>query len=208
MNYYRKTYLCVCEGQQEELYLNRISSLLTNFPQKVVKFNTKIGNADRLHKSYEEYDLVAVFDYDFNEVGFKRNIEICEQLKKTSKPTKRKNGKRIFHAYSNVNFDLWLILHKEDYNRPVCNNDAYVTDVRRIYGLKATENIKCQNVIHRILEQITLEDVKSAIRRADVIRGGKIETDGNFIGTTVFYSNPDFSIHEFLKVVLLDCGVV
>jgi len=125
-----------------------------------------------------------------------------------NKPTKQKSGKKIFHAYSNVNFDLWLIIHKEDYYKSVCSNDAYVADVRRIYGLRSRENIKSESTIKKILKQITLEDVKSAIERADNIREGKIDTGKMLIGSTVYYSNPDFSIHEFLKVVLADCGEV
>ena len=107
-----------------------------------------------------------------------------------------------------MNFDLWLIIHKEDYYKSVCSNDAYVADVRRIYGLRSRENIKSESTIKKILKQITLEDVKSAIERADNIREGKIDTGKMLIGSTVYYSNPDFSIHEFLKVVLADCGEV
>ena len=96
MAYYRKTYLCVCEGQQEEMYLNHVASLIKNFPQRVVKFNTIIGNAYRLKKTYEEYDNAALFDYDLNEVEFKRNIEICDQLIVPISLLNRKVGKRFF----------------------------------------------------------------------------------------------------------------
>ena len=37
---YRKTYFCVCEGQQEEMYLKHIAFLLKKFPERVVTFNT------------------------------------------------------------------------------------------------------------------------------------------------------------------------
>lgn len=39
----RRTYLCICEGQQETMYLAHIARLLTRFPERVVKFNTTIG---------------------------------------------------------------------------------------------------------------------------------------------------------------------
>lgn len=39
----RRTYLCICEGQQETMYLAHIARLLTHFPERVVKFNTTIG---------------------------------------------------------------------------------------------------------------------------------------------------------------------
>ena len=206
MALYRKTYLCACEGQQEELYLKHLASLIKVYPQRVVTYNTIIGNAFRLEKTYEEYDKAALFDFDFNEVDFKRNLEVCEKLSKNCKRNKQKSGERIFSAYSNVNFDLWLILHKEDYNKPVTSNNAYVADVRRIYGLNSTDNIKSEGVIKKILAQISLRDVKSAIARAENIKKGKIEVDRIVCGSMVYYPNPDFSLHEFLKTVLADCG--
>lgn len=206
MKLVRKVYLCVCEGQQEELYLKHLASLLKKLPERIITFNTIIGNPDRLNKTYTEYDNVALFDYDFNEVEFKNKIKICDQLKKINKSTKRTSKKKILHAYSSVNFDLWLILHKEDYNKSVCSNDAYVKDVRRIYGLNNDDDIKNKNNINKILSQITLNDVKKAIERANNIRKKKIDKDKIIIGSTVCYPNPDFSIQDFLKTVLLDCG--
>lgn len=206
MGFYRKTYLCICEGQQEEMYLNHLAYLVKDFPNKVIKFNTIIDRPYRLNKTYEEYDSAAVFDYDFNDIEFKRNIELCDRLDNSSKGKKKIKGKRVYHAYSNVNFDLWLILHKEDFNSPVFKNDAYISDVKRIYGLGSRENIKNEGTIKKILEQITLEDVKDAINRADEIRRKKLDKDKMFIGSTDYYTNPDFSLHEFIRTVLKDCG--
>lgn len=206
MGWYRKSYLCVCEGQQEELYLKHIAFLLKNFPERVVTFNPIVGNSDKLNKVYTEYDSAVLFDYDFNETKFRNNILICDKLRNANRPTKRKKGKKVFHAYSNVNFDLWLILHKEDYNKPVYKNNAYINDVRRIYGLNSDDDIKNKNVIEKILSQITKDDVKKAIKRAKNIRDKKIDEDKIVIGSTVCYSNPDFSIDKFLEFVFIDCN--
>lgn len=206
MRKYRKTYLCICDGLQEKLYLEHVALLIKNFPLKVVKFNTFIDIPHRLEKRYEAYESAAVFDFDHNGVEFKRNIEICDALNKKLKPSKQKEGRYIYHAYSNVNFDLWLILHKEDYNKSVTRNDTYVSDVRRTFGLKPMENIKNEDVIKKILNQITLEDIKMAIKRAETIRKNKAKIDCIRIGNTSVYSNPDFSIHVFLKAVLEDSG--
>lgn len=203
---YRKTYLCVCEGQQEKMYLSHVSRLIKVFPQKVVTFNSYIDNPHRLTKTYVEYDSAAIFDFDFNKVEFERNIQICDKLNKENKPSSRRSGRNIYHAYSNVNFDLWLILHKEDYNREVSKNDAYILDVRRIFGLSSKDNIKNEGTIKKILDQITLQDVRDAIRRAEKIKLHKIERDAYKVGNSLIYSNPDFSIHEFLKAVLKESG--
>lgn len=201
---YRKIYLCTCDGQQEEMYLKHVAELIKDFPRKVVKFNTIIDSPGRLEKEYVDYDGVALFDFDFKDVEFERNIRLCESLNKKYKSTKRKKGRNIYHAYSNVNFDLWLILHKEEFNHCVGRNDAYIRDVRRIYRLGSDANIKNADIINKILRQIDLEDVKDAIRRAECIRNNKMRDDGKIIGSTVSYPNPDFSIHAFLRGVLKD----
>ncbi|MBS3976681.1 MAG: RloB domain-containing protein [Syntrophomonadaceae bacterium] len=200
---YRKTYFCVCEGQQEEMYLKRVAFLLKNFPERVVTFNTSYGLPERLKKNYTEYDNAALFDYDYKETGFRQNIELCEKLHRKGQ---RENGKNVYHAYSNVNIDLWFILHKEDFNRPVASNDAYIADVRRIYGLNQDADIKEKTNLEKMLKQITLEDVRHAIRRAEQIRLQKLESDCFMVGTVVCYRNPDFSLHSFMKIVLRDCG--
>lgn len=204
MRLYRKTYLCVCEGQQEVMYLNHLASLLKQMPQRIVTFNTSEGNARRLMKNYTEYDNACLFDYDFEEAQFKDNIEICNSLQRKSLSTK--NGKKVYHAFSNVNFDLWLVLHKEEFSRPVTSNDSYISTVRRLYSLPSTMDIKTKAAMENILCQITLPEVKKAIERAGRIRSSKLQADRHLIGSTVYYDNPDFSIHEFLKIVLKDCG--
>jgi hypothetical protein len=159
MTLYRKTYLCVCEGQQEKMYLKHLSLLLKQMPQRVVTFNTTEGNARKLVNNYTEYDNACLFDYDFNDKGFKENIELCSSLQKKS-PAEG-NSKKVYHAFSNVNFDLWLILHKEDFNRPVTSNDAYTSTVRRIFILSSTADIKAKATISKILSQIKLDEVKN-----------------------------------------------
>jgi len=200
---YRKTYFCVCEGQQEEMYLKRVAFLLKKFPQRVITFNTTRGLPGKLKKNYTDYDNAALFDYDFKDAKFRQNIELCQQLHQKSR---RNNGKNIFHAYSNVNFDVWLILHKEDFTRPVTSNDAYIADVRRFYGLNQEASIKEKATLEKILRQITLANIRDAIRRAEQIRSRKLESDCFKVGTVTCYSNPDFSLHGFLKTVLEDCG--
>ena len=93
---YRKTYFCVCDGQQEEMYLKHVAFLLKIFPERVVTFNTTRGSAERLKKNYTDYDNAALFDYDFKDTEFRQNIIICEQLRRKSR---REKGKNVYHAY-------------------------------------------------------------------------------------------------------------
>lgn len=202
---YRKTYFAACEGQQETMYLKHLSRLLKN-SERVITFNTVEKGPEEIEKQYFDYDAAALFDYDNNQTEFLNKLKTCEKLAKKNKPSKSKNDRYIYHAYSNVNFDLWLILHKEYFNRPVSSNDAYVADVRRIYSLDREANIKNKDVIEQILAQIMLDDIKKAISHADRIKQSKLDSDIKRQGDIAYYSNPDFSLHEFIRVVLKECG--
>lgn len=77
----RRTYLCICEGQQETMYLAHIARLLTHFPERVVKFNTTIGPPSELKKHYEEYDSAALFDQDGCQNAFEEGIRVCQAIR-------------------------------------------------------------------------------------------------------------------------------
>ncbi len=176
MKMYRRKYFCICEGQQEKMYLSHLSSLLNQSRQKTVTFECVVGN-----------------------------IEQCNKEDKIFQKSRKAEKKRFYHAYSNINFDLWLILHKEDFRKTHRTNDAYIADVKRIFNI-LSDSIKSKKDMKAILKAITLEDVKNAIIRAENIR--KAKEDCDIIGNKeyIVYDNPDFSIHLFLKRVLQDSG--
>lgn len=206
----RRNYFCVVEGQQEIIYLNRIAELFTNFPERAVKFNPVIGNADKLNrkKSLPDYDRVCFFDHDFNQVEFERNLNTCIKLDSKRKRTRNNPGYRTYHAYSNICFDLWLVLHKEYTTRLVNSADGYIDDVRRIYSLRKNADIKEEKVIETIVSQISLDDVRTAIANAQRIRKSKLPSDKIFTDESNFYySPPDFSIDMFLNTVLKEAGL-
>jgi len=201
---YRKNYRCVVEGQQERMYLNRLAELVRDFPKTVVSFNISEGNAYDLTKIYIEYDSVCLFDYDYNQVEFEENLAICDKLYQKNKPGKRKEGKYVYHAYSNVCFDLWLLLHKKNFTKLVSKNDGYVDEIIKAYHLPKGSNIKNEKIIGIILNQISLDDVKMAIKRAKAIKTQNSVKKAHYVNSLIYYDNPDLSIHEFISKVLDD----
>ena len=123
----RKVYRAVVEGQQEELYLKHLASLLSDFPNKVVSFNTSIGVPKDLKRDYYDYDAVCIFDFDNDITKFEDNINTCQKLFKQSG---KKSTRSIDIAYSNICFDLWLLLHKQDYAAHVSNNNDYIDEAK------------------------------------------------------------------------------
>lgn len=184
-----KTYLCFFEGNQEEKYFRHFSRLVKKeFKNVTIKFNS-VEKLKTLQTSSTQIPKVAVFDYDNNKKEFEDKIKMC------------KKGK-IYIAYSNLNFDLWLLLHKKSFNKVVTNNDDYIDLVRKEYGLRKTDNIKKESNIDRILEQINLEDVKFAINNANKIMQNKEEHNKIICENYVYYNNPSMSIHNFLEEIL------
>ena len=188
------TYQGAVEGLQEELYFKHLQNLINssdefskrvNFKFKNVGggFASKVVNKARIYSSTDNLK-VAVFDYDFNDHEFSRAINDCEKY-------------NIFPAYSIVSFNLFLILHKQDYNKITTPNDNYLKDLRKIYKVKSKTHIKSEDTCLKIIEQITLEDVKMAIQRAKKINE-KSRKYNKKIAKDI-YEQPFLNILEFLE---------
>lgn len=203
MNRYRKTVFCVVEGQQEELYLKHLEALISDFPSRTIRFNIVVGNADRLDRNDIEYDSVCLFDHDMKEPAFARNLDKCNELNRKWGRKSKKDRRKVFHAYSNVCFDLWLLLHKKDFRKPTNTPDGYIKELKKAYGLPIESDVKSRETILAMLNQITLDDVYSAISRANSIKASKLSSDTKRTPKGAeFYDNPDMSIQTFLMELL------
>ena len=188
----RRQYFCICAGQQEEMYLQHLSRLLHTDMRRVT-FTIKKGLPGYILKQrHIQYYKAVLFDHDGDAEEFHKALGICTKAK-------------CAHAYSNRNFDLWLLLHKRNFSSCVSNNQAYVNEIRDAFGLSNEADIKNKKVLESIFEKITLDDVKDAIRRAQKILKQKLPGDAKQFGSITCYDNPDFSIHTFIKTVFSEC---
>lgn len=189
----KREYRCYYEGQQEEMYFEYVGKKVKEAnPNISLKFK-KVAKLKTLEKSSTSVPKLAVFDYDLNKVEFEKNVKICKET-------------RIL--YSNLNFDLWLVLHKVRYEKNVQSNSAYVDLVRKIYKLKDNANIKSQTNIQKILEQIEISDIKRAIQNAEDIMNRKLEEDKmNIKRGFSYYPNPSMNINEFFKELFEDFNI-
>ena len=189
----KREYRCFYEGQQEEMYFDHIAKKVKEAnPNISLKFK-KLSKLKTLEKSSTDVPKIAVFDYDLNIAEFESKVKLC-------------NETRIL--YSNLNFDLWLLLHKKQYRRTVQNNSAYVDEIRNAYNLTNNANIKAKTNMQKILDQIELVDVKRAIENAGEIMKGKKEEDKIYVKRNFsYYPNPSMSINEFFKDLFEDIGI-
>ncbi len=189
----KREYRCFYEGLQEEMYFDHIAKKVKEAnPNISLKFK-KLAKLKTLEKSSTDVPKIAVFDYDLNKVDFESKVKLC-------------NETRIL--YSNLNFDLWLVLHKKQYRRTVQNNKAYIDEIRNLYNLSNNTNIKAKGNIQKILDKIELIDVKRAIENAKEIMKEKMEEDKIYVKRNFsYYTNPSMSINEFFKELFEDIGI-
>ena len=101
-----------------------------------------------------------------------------------------------------------MLLHKEKFTKNVSDNADYIPRIRKVYNLNKTDNIKEEKIINKILSQITLDDVKFAIKNCNEIMNDKLEADKLKIGKDFeYYPNPSMSIQEFFEGVLKELGM-
>ncbi len=193
-----------CEGQQEELYFERLKVLINNDSCNIKKIDYKpyncggsssiviVETAIRLCPGTQTPYIV--FDHDLKERDFCKAIDLCL-------------GKKGEMGYSNLNFDYFLVLHKCEGTPSVStmySNDAYEKQLKKLYGITKNEDIKQRSVIKKIVEQITIEDVKKAISKCywidDYNKNNRMPINtpcGNH-----HFDNPDFTIHELVDKVI------
>ena len=204
----RPQFLCIvgCEGKnQERIYFDKVAELVNCVEERTHDLvfdyaepyggNPKCVVERTIQKSIGKENKVSVFDYDGKKDKYEEAIDLAIENK-------------IELGYTNYCFDLWLILHKEDYFDIVQNQDAYADKLRQVFGLAADANIKKEKRVTEIVNQIGLSDIKNAIQR-----GKKISEDnqGKEANKTPkenrYYDNPDTQMHVLLQFLFAKVGI-
>lgn len=198
-----RVYHIFVEGQQEELYFKHLQKLVNNenTSKYRVKFcikNLKGGSPEKMATKTINTNSVQidkniqfakslVFDYDFKDEEFRKAINICN-----------KNSLPVF--YSIVNFDLWLIFHKKKFNTHINKSDGYVNELIKTYNCNI--DIKSEDSIKKILNQIDLSSIREAINRAESLEKKNINDKNILFKNPLIYNQPNLKIYEFVKSIL------
>lgn len=123
-------------------------------------------------------------------------------------------GKQITYkfGYSNLTFDLWIILHKIDCNGSYAHRRNYIEPLNRAYGenFENMDEYKHEANFKRCLKQLTLDNVRDAIARANVIMAGNQENGYRLVeykGYKYYRENPALAINEIIERIMSDCGL-
>ena len=211
-----RKYTFTVEGETEQWYLEWLRDQVNACPGRTynVAIDAKVQQSPK--KFYKGINAVTtqsvthICDVESNEpVHVDKFKRILSEMKEA------KNQKRISYVlgYSNFTFELWMVLHKIDCNGPCSHRSNYLVPVCRAFGeqFEDLDHYKHENTFKRCLKKLTLEDVKTAIQRAEYITSLN-KANGNqlirYKGYSYYRNNPALSIHEAVRKILTDCGLL
>lgn len=211
----REYYFSV-EGQTEKCYLEWLQRLINQSDEASCKVSFKIAverNPTKYIKRLQNISKTEVWhliDYESDSEEHSHQFKTSMDLMKTACTM----GKQISYklGYSNLTFDLWIILHRIDCYGAYVHRKDYLNTINNAYGknFKSMDAYKTEKEFTKCLEGLSLNDVKAAVSRADNIMHQRKRDGHNEIeyrGYRYFRENPSMSIHEIVKKILRDCGL-
>lgn len=212
-----RKYWFTVEGQNEKWYLNWLEKtinknensnynviLVSQVQQQPLKFSKTVNPR-------ATPEVTHWCDYESNEpVHVKKFMDILEQLDQSTGLGGRRFKYRL--GYSNFTFELWMILHKDDFCERLENRFEYLEPINRVYNehYAKLNTYKCERNFKRILSSLTLEDVISAIERSKEIMSRNLKENTAQVhgGYTFYIQNPSLTIWESVEKILKQCGLM
>lgn len=212
-----KKYFFTVEGETERWYLEWLRDRINECEESTCKvaFDIQVQkNPLKRAKSLavtSKTEIWHLSDYESNEpVHVKQFTETMTNLKAASNL-----GKQISYkfGYTNLTFDLWIILHKSVCNSAQVHRKNYIYPLNQAYGEKFEnmDEYKHEDNFKRCLGQLSLDDVRNAIDRANKIMAKNRENGYRlyeYKGYKYYKENPSLAINEIIEKILKDCELI
>lgn len=209
-----KKYYFSVEGETEQWYLKWLQDTINKIEKSEYKvsFDCPVQkNPIKRAKSLvitKQTEIYHISDYESDEpIHVKEFIETMDNMK-----TANELGKQIDYkfGYSNLTFDLWVILHKIDCNGLVSHRKNYIVHLNRAYGesFESMAEFKHENNFKRCLGKLKIDDVNQAINRGKSIMKRNKENGlilHEYKGYEYYKENPSLMIWEAIEKILIDC---
>lgn len=210
-------YTLTVEGETEQWYFQWLRDQINSCPERTynISVNAKVQQSpERFYKGTTRKvtpEVTHICDMESNE---KVHVEKFQRILSEMKDAK--SNKNIIYSlgYSNYTFELWMVLHKIDCNGPISHRTQYLRPINRAFeeNFEDLSHFKQENNFKRCLSQLNLNDVKAAIKRAERITKNNEQDQAkvklHYKGYTYFRDNPSLSVHEKVRKMLTECGVI
>ena len=211
------TYYFSVEGETEKWYLDWLEEQINL--QDEAKFKVKIkAEVQKDPVSYAKKLTVQrrtiVWHLSDIEGSTQTHIQSIENTLGRLKDAKNL-GKAITYnwGYSNLSFDLWMILHKQTCNAEMSDVSKYLNHINRVFDahFESMKEYKEEDNFKYCLGKLSFLEVFSAIERAKNIMK-RNERDGypltQFKGYKYYMHNPSLDLWQPLEKILTDCGLL
>ncbi len=211
-----KKYYFSVEGETEKWYFEWLQKLINSTHESLYKvsFNCKIQkNPLKRAKDTAILQLTKIWhisDYESNTTcHIKQFKETIDNLKKAEIC-----GKQIEYefGYSNLTFDLWMILHKKNCGMVINHRSHYIRHINEAYeeNFEDMHNYKHKKEFERCLSKLSLHDVITAVNRAETImkKNKKDKKTKTYKHIQYYEDNPALLIHVPIKKILNECGLM
>ena len=212
-----KKYFFTVEGETEKWYLKWLSDRINECDEASSKVSFDIQvQKDPLKRAKSlavtgKTEIWHLSDYESDEsIHVKEFKDTMDNMKKASKL-----GKQISYkfGYTNLTFDLWIILHKTDCNGSQVHRKNYINTLNRAYGemFQNMDEYKHEDNFKRCLGQLSLDNVREAIYRASEIMKRNRENGYRlceYKGYKYYKENPSLAVHEIIGKILEECTLI
>ncbi|WP_288887392.1 RloB domain-containing protein [uncultured Eubacterium sp.] len=211
-----KKFVFTVEGQTEQWYLFWLQDQINSYDNRTYNLSVNVKVQRHPRKFYKTVNvkntpyIYHVCDIESSELG---DIEKFKNILAEMKEAKTQKKIAYKLGYSNLTFELWIILHKQNCNNSYYHRKQYLDMINKIFDEKFDDltEYKHEKEFKRCLNKLTLDDVIKAIQRADAITCQN-EKDNKLLekssGYEFYRDNPALSIHNVISVVLKECGII
>jgi len=211
------TYYFSVEGETEQWYLEWLEAQINanEHANYIVKFITKVQKDPvSFIKKLVVQKKTTIWHLSDIEGSSDEQIQTVHNTLGRLKEAKGL-GKSIIYrwGYSNLSFDLWMILHKQNCNAELTDVGKYLTHINRIFDelFESMKEYKEEANFKRCLGKLTFPEVLTALSRAKAIMQ-RNERDGyqlaQFKGYRYYIHNPSLDLWQPIEAILSDCGLL
>lgn len=210
-------YYFTVEGETEKWYLEWLRDAINVDPRSKVKVvcSPKVQkNPVKWAKAKTNLDKSAkvfhVFDFEDEEpIHVKAFKDTLANMKKAGSLGR---GFRYVSAYSNLTFELWMVLHKGDCPA-LAHRRQYLKPINDLYGehFESLDEYKHEANFKRVLGKLTVDDAVTAVGRAETL-AKRAEEHGlrkaQHCGYSYYLDNPATDLWIPVKQMLEEGGII
>ena len=211
----KKKYHFSVEGETEFLYLKWLEKIINSSDcEYSVSFNVKVQKEPLSFikglSIQSETKVFHLFDYESDEPHhqeqFKWTMDRMCKAEKQGKQVKYQLG------YSNFTFDLWIVLHKANCAGPLTDRHQYLNKINSAFSedFENMDKFKKKDNFERCLSKLTLDDVREAVRRSEIIMSHNAENYSSveYKKFKYYRENPSLDVGAIIGGILKDCGLM